>query len=83
MLPFLLGKIMLIVAVLESNFYTEEHGLKNYVFFCHELEEAQEYIKKDYGIDVPNEPGIAHVFSEDDDEYGERCVMIDVINVGG
>ncbi len=75
---------MLVYAVLETNLYTAEYDLKNYVHFCSSFEDAQKYIKEEYIVHV-EEPGIEVVFEEDDgdSEYGERSVLIDVINVGG
>lgn len=75
---------MLIYAVLETNFYTAEHELKNYVHFCSSFEDAQKYIKEQYLVYV-EEPGIEVIFEDDDgdSEYGECSVLIDVINVGG
>ena len=67
-----------IYGVLDSNFYTEEHSLNNYVYFSSTPEKAQAFVLKQFGLEV--EVGVPTVYGDDDDEYGERYVLVEKIN---
>lgn len=70
----------MIYGVQDCSFITEEYALQNYIHFADSLEKAAKFVKDKYDLDVGlNEP---MVYSDDEDgEYGERFVLIEVIEV--
>lgn len=70
----------MIYAVADCNFYTDEHGLNNYVYFTNSLPDAVRYVKEKFKVEVGLHEPIVY---NDDDELGERYVLIEEIKVHG
>lgn len=70
---------MKLFGIQDSNFYTEEHCLNNYVFFTDSLQKAQEYVLKKFEVQCAE--GETVVYCEDHEEYGELSVTIELIKV--
>ncbi|WNA15827.1 hypothetical protein XaC1_184 [Xanthomonas phage XaC1] len=69
---------MKVFGIQDLNFFTDEHELKNYVHFTDSLEKAQEYVLKKYGVHCELDHAVDY---DDDEEYGDRSVIIQEIKV--
>lgn len=71
---------MKVFGISEINFYTEEHELNNYIHFFDSLQKAQDYVLQKYGVNCEENETVVYR-NEEDDEYGERSVLIEQIKV--